>query len=194
MLSAANYARTALIYSGTPANYLEAAWAAVRLPLDPGSETWKFANNLAGQVADNLSDSQIANLKAKFVNYYVTVAGNDIVENGQVSANEWIDVIRGIDWLEARMKERIFSRLISSPKVPYTDQGVAIIEADVRAQLNQAVRVGLLASDPEYTVTVPKVADVDPADRAARLLPDVSFDGTLAGAIHELEITGVVSV
>jgi hypothetical protein len=39
-------------------------------------------------------------------------------------------------------------------------------------------------------VTAPKVADIDPADRAARLLPDVQFSATLASAIHAVEITG----
>jgi hypothetical protein len=193
VLELAAYLRTALLYSADQANYPEAAWAATRLPLDPGSETWKFAT-LSGITPDALTDNEVSNLEGKKVNFYNTIAGLSIVQNGQVSGNEWIDVIRGIDWLEARMKERVFSRLVNSPKVPYTDLGVAVIEADVRAQLLEGVRVGLLAADPEFEVNVPKVADIDPADRAARILPDVSFNATLAGAIHEVEISGVVSV
>ena len=133
-------------------------------------------------------------METKKANYYITVAGVSIVMNGQVSGNEWIDTIRGIDWLEARMKERLFSALINAPKIPYTDNGVAIIEAGVRAQLAEGIRVGFLAADPAPEVTVPKVADIDPAQKAARILPDVSFSATLAGAIHEIEIDGVVSV
>ena len=192
-LKAANLFRTALVWSADQANYPEAAWAGARLPLDPGSETWKFAS-LAGITADNLTDSQIANLDTKRVNYFVIVGGVPIMEQGKVAGNEWIDVIRGIDWLEARMKERVFGVLVSVPKVPYTDIGIAMIESPVRAQLSEGVRKGLLSSDPAPTVTVPLVADIDPALRQARTLPDVKFNATLAGAIQDVQISGVVSV
>jgi hypothetical protein len=35
-------------------------------------------------------------------------------------------------------------------------------------------------------------ADVDANDRASRLLPDIEFIATLAGAIHKTTITGKV--
>jgi hypothetical protein len=40
----------------------------------------------------------------------------------------------------------------------------------------------------------PKVKDVSSADRANRVLPDVTFSATLAGAIHAVEILGTISV
>ena len=64
----------------------------------------------------------------------------------------------------------------------------------MKASLRAAVNQGILAADPAPTVTVPKVADVSAADKTARLLPDMKFTGTLAGAIHKVTITGVVSV
>jgi hypothetical protein len=79
-------------------------------------------------------------------------------------------------------------------KVPYTDAGVALIQAQVIASLQSAVAKGILTSDPAPVVTVPKVANVSPSDKAARILPDVKFSATLAGAIHKVNITGVVSV
>ena len=53
---------------------------------------------------------------------------------------------------------------------------------------------GVLAADPVPIVQAPLVADIDPADKAARILPDITFQATLAGAIHKLVITGVLSV
>lgn len=190
VLEAANYFRTAFLWSGDQENFTESRLAGARLPLDPGSETWNFAQ-LAGGTPDLLTAGQITNLENKKANYFQTVAGVSIVQNGQVAGGEWIDVIRGIDWLQARISERVYGVLISVPKVPYTDAGVAQIQMALEAQLTEAVRVGLLSS---YTVSVPKVADVDPADRQARLLPDVTFNGTLAGAVHAVEINGTVSV
>jgi len=44
------------------------------------------------------------------------------------------------------------------------------------------------------SITVPAVADVDPNDKANRLLPDVEFEATLAGAVHKVKIHGVVKL
>ena len=83
---------------------------------------------------------------------------------------------------------------MSNDKVPFTDPGIAQVEGAVRGVLNQSVGQGILSEDPEFTVTVPKAADVSTVDKSNRLLPDVKFTGTLAGAIHEVDIDGTVSV
>ena len=188
-----NYFRTAVIYASVVNDFSDGAFAGALLTYDPGSETWVF-KTLAGVTTDKWTSSEENNLKNKNVNYYVRVAGVSITQVGKTAGGEFIDVIRFVDWLQARMQERIFSRLVNVPKVPFTDGGVAIIETDVRAQLEEGIRVGGLAPDPAYEVSVPKVADISQVDRANRLLPDVSFNATLAGAIHAVEITGVVSV
>lgn len=188
-----NYFRTAIFYTGTVADFGDGAFAGALLTFDPGSETWVF-KTLAGVTVDNWKSAEQVYLAGKNANYYVKLAGVSITQVGKTAGGEFIDVIRFVDWLQARMQERIFSRLVNTPKVPYTDGGVAIIEADVRAQLEEGIRAGGLSNDPAYEVSVPKVSTVDPVSRAARLLPDVSFNATLAGAIHAVEISGIVSV
>jgi hypothetical protein len=111
-----------------------------------------------------------------------------------VSSNEYIDVIRFRDWLKVRIQERIFARLAAQNKIPFTDAGIAVIQAEVLGQLDEGVSVGGLSNDPAPTCLVPKASAVSTANKQARTLPDVRFTGTLAGAIHELEIDGVVSV
>ena len=192
-LKGKNYMRTAYLWCADQESFPEAAWAGLVLPENPGSETWKF-KTLAGITASVLTATQETNASGKNANIYTTVAGIAITSEGKMAGGEFIDITRGIDWLQARIQERVFSRLANSVKIPYTDQGVGIIEAEIRAQLLQAVGVGLLANNPEPTVTVPKVSTVSPVDKAARLLPDVKFDATLAGAIHAVNITGLVSV
>jgi len=68
---------------------------------------------------------------------------------------------------------------------------VSLVLGAVRAVLTAAVTASVLA--PGFTVTAPKVAAVSSADKALRTLPDVTFQATLAGAIHNLTITGRVS-
>jgi hypothetical protein len=190
-LDTAAYARTGLIYSESP--YAGAALLGDRLPDDPGTDTWAF-KTLATIPYSNLNPTEVAALDAKHVNHYTRIAGINITRKGWSSAGEYMDITRSIDWLSARIQERIYAILVNSRKLPYTDRGVDVIRAEIMAQLDIAIGLGMLAATPAPTVTAPKVADVDPIDRANRLLPDVTFTAQLAGAIHQLEITGTLQV
>lgn len=190
-----SYARTAIIYSQARLlNWSGAAWAGNRLPSDPGSSTWAFKTLAAVQVDANLTGGQNAVIESKGGNVYRTIAGVNVTTFGITASGEYIDITRFIDWLDQRIKERIFGVLINNPKVPYTDIGVDLMSAQVQAQLLQGIAVGGLAADPAPVTTAPLVADIDPADKAARILPDITFTATLAGAIHQLVISGVLSV
>lgn len=193
-LAAAGYARTFLLYHPKDLiQYPEAGWLGLALPKDPGSMTWKF-KTIAGSDVVVLTETEITNIKAKKCNLYHTVAGVAITEEGITAAGEFIDVTQSVDFMRARLQENIFARLANADKIPYTDPGVAIVEAEVRAVLKLCINQGILAAIPEPTVSVPLVADVSTTDKAVRTLPDVKFEGTLAGAIHKVIVTGTVSV
>jgi hypothetical protein len=193
-----NYDRTVSIYhpnartAQTPA-WMEAAFPGEALPFDPGTQTWAY-KTLAGVASYQLTSSQRTNALGKNANIYTETAGVDITEEGKVASGEWIDIIRGIDDLTASLQEEIFSNLIQVRKIPYTDEGATLIAGVVEGVLNnKSGNPGLLVKD-SIVVTAPLVADVAPADKIARLLPDINFTATLQGAIHKVEINGVVSV
>ncbi len=178
--------------------WAEVAWVGEQLTRDPGSSTWAF-KSLSLIAPSNLSPTQAANALSKNGNVYQLVGGVPITRGGVVfggtdPSGEYIDVMRGIDWLQARMTERVFSRLVNLPKVPYTDGGVSIIVAEVKAQLDAAIIAGVLAQDPLPTVTAPLVKNVPINDKALRQLPDVKFQATLEGAIHKVVVQGVVTL
>lgn len=194
LLSDAEYARTFVMYHDDAATiYPEAAWFGKQFPTNPGSTTWAF-KTLATIPSVKLTATQRINAQNKNCNTYENRGGVSFAYQGKVAAGEYIDIIRGVDWLQARMTERIFSRLVNLPKIPYTDPGAAIIEAEIRAQLDIGIAQDLIAADPQYTVTIPKVADQPFNDRANRFFPNITFFATLSGAIHSLEIRGTVSV
>jgi hypothetical protein len=87
--------------------------------------------------------TQQTNLKNKRTNYYYSVAGIGITTEGLVYSGEYVDTIRGRDWLAARLQTRILVLFANAKKVPYTDAGIALVEAEVRAQLSEANRPGL---------------------------------------------------
>jgi len=190
-LNASAYDRTVYLYSANQAAYPDAAWAGRMLPTEPGQATWKF-KTLAGVAPDALSDSASNYIRnTKKGNTYETIGGVSITREGTVVSGEFVDVIRDIDWLKARIEEDIYEKLVNADKIPYTDAGVAIIENSLRSRLQDAVDEGVLAS---FTVTVPKVASISSGDKVARTLPDVEFTGVLAGAIHKVIIQGRVTV
>ena len=193
-LKALGYDRTfAMYHANANTVYPEAAWLGVMLPKDPGSATWKF-KTLTGVTANSLSSTQSTYVRNKKGNVYETIGGVDITREGTMVSGEFIDVIVGCDWLESRMEERVYSRLVNSDKIAYTDAGIATIEADIRAQLQEAIAVGFLAEYPQPAVVVPKVANISTVTKATRELPAITFEGTLAGAIHKVTIRGTVTV
>jgi major membrane immunogen (membrane-anchored lipoprotein) len=191
LLNNATQERAFVLYSTDQADAPEAAWFGKMLPTDPGSATWAF-KNLATISADNLTSSQAVAVFAKGGNTYEPIAGQNITRYGTVATNEYIDVVRGIDWLTARMAEQIYFRLVNSPKIPYTKNGQAIIEADMKTVLEIAVNRGVITAG--YTVEMPEISGISAIDRAARYMPDIKFFATLQGAVHTLQIRGTVSV
>jgi hypothetical protein len=192
-LEALNYDRSVSCYHPNLVSsdqFLAEAWVGKMLPKDPGSATWMF-KSLSGITAVGLNSSQRTFALNKNCNIYTTTAGVDITENGKVASGEYIDIIRGIDWLESTIQETIYAELINVDKVPYTDEGIAIIEGLLAKALDEGIRQQVIAS---YTTTVPAVADISDQDKIARILPDVEFTAILSGAIHYVQINGVVTV
>ena len=176
----------------TAKRFPECAWLGRVLPALPGSITWKF-KTLAGQIASKLTGTGRTALRAKFSNYYNQVGGVDIMEEGWMADSSFIDEIRGVDWIHARMQEGIFARLVNLPKIPYTNAGIDIIVTEMRAVLTRAENQGILVPG-QSVITKPDVKDISFNDRASRILPDLKFNAVLQGAIHEIKINGVVTV
>ncbi len=187
--------RTAVIYHSTSDlsgddDFADAAWLGKMFPKNPGTSNWAF-KTLAAVAADALSATEQNTLEGVSGNYYIEAAGIPITRLGTVGSGEYLDVIRGLDWLEARIQQEVYGILTNNEKVPFTDAGVQLLAAALRAVLQEAIDVGLLAS---FEVTSPKVANVSTADKGNRLLPDVNFTAILAGAINVIEINGTVSL
>jgi len=188
------YQRTFIIYSDdADEQYPEAAWIGSQLPEQPGSNTWKF-KPLVGVTVSSLSSTQSNAAKAKNANTYERVGGVTMTSEGRMSGGEFIDVMIFVDWLEARMRESIFFRLVNTKKIPYTQAGVTIIENEIRRVLAEGIAAGGLAPNPQPTVSVPSVLALSPNLRATRTLEGITFEGRLAGAIHFVKVRGTVTV
>lgn len=193
-LQALSYDRTGLLFVEAIHEYGACAWIGTVAPKDAGSVTFKF-RNLVGVTPSRLTSTQETNLKNAGTNFYSVVGGLGITQEGTAASGEFLDITHGTDWLVARIQERVFGILANADKVPYEDPSVDSILGEILSVMESAVgpprnflRAGTLSA------SAPKVADVDPADRAARLLPDVQFGAQYAGAIHKARLRGTLTV
>jgi len=193
-LTALSYDRTVYLYSGDYANFPEAAWVGGQAPKDPGSLTWKF-KSLTGIIADELTTTEVATIKADKGNIYETIGGVSMISAEAIVVNdEFIDIIRGTDWLQTRMSEGIFTALVNNDKIPFTAAGIGLIEGIIKYWLNEGESIdrGLLVPN-ESTITTPDIEDVDPAEKAIRYLSGITFTAKYAGALHKIGITGKIT-
>lgn len=190
-IKAKGYDRTAVIYhAGT--GYPDAAWMGEGFPYEPGESTWSF-KSLKGVVPDNITGAGEAALKAKNCNYYHTTGGANITEQGKVASGEYIDIIIGTDWIEARLREAVYGALVNQRKFPYDDNGIAALQSLVAGVLQQAVGQGILQEN-SVNVVVPKYKDIPQADRIARKVSGIKFTALYLGAVHAVSISGTISV
>ena len=194
ILASLNYARSwGLFDEDAGVSYPEAAWFGVMLAIDPGSATWAF-KTLIGQDADYLTTTESESVLTKSGNIYQEIGGVSITREGTVASGEYIDIIRGVDWLESRMEEIIYSALVNNPKIPFTTSGIETIGSLVSGQLQDGIEQGVIADTPPFVVTVPEIATIPTADKLARELNGITFTATLAGAIQKVVINGSVTV
>lgn len=193
-LKLSGYTRAVPIFHPSiAAQFIAAGALAGRLARDPGSYTWKF-KRVPGVESYTLNETERGAVLAKKGNIYTPTADIAIIEDGTVSSGSFADITRFIDWQVAQIQEGIYFLFLNNEKIPYTDAGIAMVVAVIYAKLKAGIRQGGLREDPFPVVTAPLVADIDPQDRADRVVPDIVIDGQLAGAIHKVRIRMAVSV
>jgi hypothetical protein len=184
-----SFNRTALIYEqGT--HYSGIAWAGQYLSYDPGTLNWAH-KTLKGVTASTLSSTQRNAALGKLCNIYTTIAGRSITQFGFTSEmGTYIDIIRAIDWIEARIQEGVYGRLVSTAKIPYNDAGFTVIASEVEAVLQIAEADVVI--NPGWTVTVPRLEEIPEQDRANRHFSGTEFTAELAGAVNTVTIHGYI--
>jgi hypothetical protein len=179
--------------------FADGAWSGQCLPEDPGTITWKF-QTLSGIVATpttlmNSSEKGIAEGKA--ANIYIENAGVSHTREGIMASGRFVDVVRSVDWLDARMEEEVFSELVNVQKIPYTNAGLTIIRGAMTKILDEAIAktaINPLSDEQPYEITMPSLSDIPTADRQNRLFPDIKFRALVGNAVHGVQISGTLQV
>jgi hypothetical protein len=187
------FKRTFVSYHPNAGANFAAAWMGKLFPTPPGYATWDF-KQLTGVETYKLSTFEAAALEKNRINPYVSIKDVGITLFGKTCSGERIGVVRGVDWLHARMEERIFMLFVKNPKIQYSEKGIDLVRSEIMAQLEEGIAAGVIAPSPKYEVSAPKVEDISPLDRAEGVLPNVTFNAPLLGAIHAVKVRGVISI
>ena len=196
VLTAKSAFRTAVMYHADDAEYADVAWMGGQLPNDPGSITWAY-KSLSLVTVDTFAAGEKAAAHAKNCNTYDTVASVNITEEGKVcdgGSGEFIDTIRGVDWIQVNAQADLYTILVQNPKVPYTTVGISLFKITLTATLSRAQLMGILTSDSDPVITAPLIGDVPAIDKSTRTLNDLDFTGILAGAIQKINVKGTVTL
>lgn len=177
--------------------FLDAAIVGRMAPVFPGASTWKF-KSLNGVPAAGYLNAEVSQLHSANVNTYWKVMGVLITSEGKETKGGYLDIRIAKDWLKSYMVENVTQLLHTAEKIPYDDTGIAMVGARVKEILRYAVDKGVIAKDLQgnglWSLTLPKREDIPTNTRANRILPDIIWEATIAGAVHQVKITGVLKV
>ena len=191
LVKALSYTHTAYIYSGMATSFAECGLVGRFAPEQAGSNIWE-QKTIVGLTVDTLTPDEISYIHDKNGATYENVGSVDVVIGGKCADGGWIDESIFVDWLKSRIQESCWFILVNTRKIGMTAAGAAAIEGAIRGVMAEGIQVGGLSDEPAPVVTVPNVLNLSSAQRATRILPDVTFTARLAGAIRGTTISGTV--
>lgn len=187
--------RTVLFYHNTP--FAAAALVGATASLPAGSFTYKNLV-LKGIEPQKLTDTQIDAIHKKGGITFVTKAGDNVTSEGKVAGGEYIDIIDSQDYIISSLEYNTQKTLNTMDKIPYDNNGIAILESVAVNVMRDAYNNGIIATGEDgkalYSVDYAKREDTEEGDRALRRYIKGQFSFTLAGAIHEVAITGEIDI
>ena len=202
-------ARAAVIY--TDAAFLseepDASYTGNVAPFYPNSVTWKFKRPQDGNAPASagiklitlpkLTEGERDQLLENHVNFLTEEYKRQYVKDGTCLNGEFIDVVLGGDWVANRMRNLLYDILLANATINYDDAGFGLVATAVLQALAEAVDLGIIAKDPEskagvYSVSIPKYAESTEEQRRNRVMPDITWEALLAGAVHQVKSKGTL--
>lgn len=181
--------------------HLDAAAVGHLSSLPVGSVTWKF-HELKGVTPRDITQTELDQIEMDNAIAYVYKAGSGQLSEGTLANGEYIDVVHGQDWVKADMENEISHALAQAAKfnskLPYDSRGIGAIRAAALTTLERGFRNGIIAQNedglPDYTINALSRNESDPQDRNERIYRGLTFEFGLAGAIHEVRVTGAIRI
>lgn len=166
---------------------------------EAGTTTWKFMQVVGVPLSahpvtgNNLTSAMQGFIGDRNGNWTGLERKVKFFREGVVVGGEFIDTIRGIDFLNDQLEVELLTLLLNQKgkKIPYTTSGLSLITSTVDTVLVRFVESGFLGG--YVPATVPDVLNIPFADKVARILQNLKWTGYLAGAVHTIIVDGNVT-
>lgn len=146
---------------------------------------------LTGLTPLELSKAEIEAIHALKGITYVLSAGDGVCSEGIVASGEFIDNVDNNDYIKQQLEYKTQKVLNNNLKVPYTNVGIAMLEAAALSVMKDAQNKGIVET---FTVNYALREETSVEDRAARKYFGGNVAYSMQGAIHEVEIFAEASV
>lgn len=186
--------QTIVMYHHDINAYVAEGLIAIAATNDPGSITFKF-KTVNGVQASNITSTELVQLHEDGAFSYIKKMGVLQTTEGITTNKEYIDVVMGAHYIQARMEEECIYLAINNKKIPYDNTGIAMLAGVARDVLTRATNMDIILKDDEtgkgvFTIDITKREDVPKNDIALRQYNGIKWTATLAGAIHTGTLTG----
>lgn len=154
---------------------------------------------LKGVTALDLTDAQYSALQKKNYNFYTKTTDIDtnMFIDTRMASGQFFDTIQAADWLAYDMKYKLVNLVQNRDKIPFTEDGLAIIKQTISETCVEALNAGIIGSGYDqdnvfiengYKIDIPALSSIPKADKAKRILRDVKVTFLLAGAVQVINI------
>lgn len=155
-----------------------------------GEVTAKF-QEVAGSVPAEIGLTELKQLHLDNGLTYVSSKGIGYISEGKTTNGSYIDTVVGGYFIKLTLEEALFRLAINNKKIPYSDNGIAMIIAEVENVLKTATAQGvILEKDGKgaYEINALTREEISKIDLSNRIYNGVSVKAVVAGAIHSAEI------
>lgn len=164
--------------------------------LEAGSFSYKnMIVNGANVLSDEEFGKNIGN-SAPFIMAILEKAGDEVISDGKAISGDYIDITDSTDYIVNEMEYQTQKLMNSQNKIPYTNNGIAMLESVAVNVLKTAYNNGMIADNedgsPAYSVSFGLREDANAEDVKTRRYIEGNFNFVVAGAIHEVEINGTM--
>jgi hypothetical protein len=190
-----NYDNVALAWHDNDAQNFDVAQMAYKLAADPDVTTTQWAYTpltgvtVPGALVLDAADQVV--LEGYNANYYSTLRGAPATWPGVTVNGNKIDELTSRDWFQARAEERAAQHTLTKSaqnrKVPFTDKGMREHAGLMLALGRQGENPSLGHFRPgSFSVDIPPITDVPPADIQGRIFQVGTAEAILAGSIEKV--------
>lgn len=160
---------------------------------------------LTGVSALDLMDSVYSVLKSKNYNFYTktTDIETNMFIDARMASGQFFDTIQAADWFAYNMKYKLVMLVQSRDKIPFTEDGLAIVKQTISETCVEALNSGVIGTGYDedgdlvengYAIQMPELADISKEDKAQRILRDVTVTLLLAGAVQTITVTNDIQL